>query len=316
MKVLFNSIIRTMYSGCYYKKGSRVIYLYDIKQTGDSQTVIFFECEHISRPKEITVLYNEFRPVGEPKSVNLIDFELEFRYANNLNQRCLGCIYCKATDMFTDVNKRADSCDIRYAKSLLCELRLAFVTLSAVSLLTCNCEYRRAEPPELITCNAGIIDFKKSVLKIVEECSKPIGSSDLLAMSPELFDILLKMLHPDDVIFFGSGDSAGNYRPVMHESVWDYLAFPGEDADVICIRAKNASKELYAYMMSETSETPRYALLFPSISTAYYGDDLTIGGSCAYSYGYAVYAPQNIAEQILAKTQECKPIQLNNNLKL
>lgn len=122
MKVLFNSIIRTMYSGCYYKKGSRVIYLYDIKQTGDSQTVIFFECEHISRPKEITVLYNEFRPVGEPKSVNLIDFELEFRYANNLNQRCLGCIYCKATDMFTDVNKRADSCDVRYAKSLLCEL--------------------------------------------------------------------------------------------------------------------------------------------------------------------------------------------------
>ena len=67
MKVLFNSIIRTTYSGCYYKKGSRVIYLYDIKQTGDSQTVIFFECEHISRPKEITVLYNEFRPVGEPK---------------------------------------------------------------------------------------------------------------------------------------------------------------------------------------------------------------------------------------------------------
>ena len=63
MKVLFNSIIRTMYSGCYYKKGSRVIYLYDIKQTGDSQTVIFFECEYISRPKEITVLYNEFRPV-------------------------------------------------------------------------------------------------------------------------------------------------------------------------------------------------------------------------------------------------------------
>lgn len=56
MKVLFNSIIRTTYSGCYYKKGSRVIYLYDIKQTGDSQTVIFFECEHISRPKEITVL--------------------------------------------------------------------------------------------------------------------------------------------------------------------------------------------------------------------------------------------------------------------
>ena len=45
MKVLFNSIIRTMYSGCYYKKGSRVIYLYDIKQTGDSQTVIFFEAE-------------------------------------------------------------------------------------------------------------------------------------------------------------------------------------------------------------------------------------------------------------------------------
>lgn len=80
--------------------------------------------------------------------------------------------------------------------------------------------------------------------------------------------------------------------------------------------AKNASKELYAYMMSETSETPRYSLLFPSISTAYYGDDLTIGGSCAYSYGYAVYAPQNIAEQILAKTQECKPIQLNNDLKL
>ena len=296
MKVLFNSIIRTMYSGCYYKKSSRVIYLYDIKQTGDSQTVIFFECEHISRPKEITVLYNEFRPVGEPKSVNLTD--------------------CKATDIFTDVNKRADSCDVRYAKSLLCELRLAFVTLSAVSLLTCNCEYRRAEPPELITCNAGIIDFKKSVLKIVEECSKPIGSSDLLAMSPELFDILLKMLHPDDVIFFGSGDSAGNYRPAMHESVWDYLAFPGEDAHVICIRAKNASKELYAYMMSETSETPRYALLFPSISTAYYGDDLTIGDSCAYSYGYAVYAPQNIAEQILAKTQECKPIQLNNDLKL
>ena len=36
MKGLFNSIIRTMYSGCYYKKGSRVIYLYDIKQTGDS----------------------------------------------------------------------------------------------------------------------------------------------------------------------------------------------------------------------------------------------------------------------------------------
>lgn len=73
MKVLFNSIIRTMYSGCYYKKGSRVIYLYDIKQTGDSQTVIFFECEHISRPKEITVLYNEFRPVGEPKpSTSLI----------------------------------------------------------------------------------------------------------------------------------------------------------------------------------------------------------------------------------------------------
>ena len=33
MKVLFNSIIRTMYSGCYYKKGSRVIYLYDIKLT-------------------------------------------------------------------------------------------------------------------------------------------------------------------------------------------------------------------------------------------------------------------------------------------
>ena len=123
-------------------------------------------------------------------------------------------------------------------------------------MLTCNCEYRRAEPPELITCNAGIIDFKESILKIVEECSKPIGSSDLLAMSPELFDILLKMLHPDDVIFFGSGDSAGNYCPVMHESVWDYLAFPGEDADVICIRAKNASKELYAYMMSETSETP------------------------------------------------------------
>lgn len=153
-------------------------------------------------------------------------------------------------------------------------------------------------------------------MKIVEECSKPIGSSDLLAMSPELFDILLKMLHPDDVIFFGSGDSAGNYCPVMHESVWDYLAFPGEDADVICIRAKNASKELYAYMMSETSETPRYALLFPSISTAYYGDDLNIGGSCAYNYGYAVYAPQNIAEQILAKTQECKPIQLNNDLKL
>lgn len=242
MKILFNSIIRTMYSGCYYKKGSRVIYLYDIKQTGDSQTVIFFECEHISHPKEITVLYNEFRPVGEPKSDNLIDFELEFRYANNLNQRCLGCIYCKETDIFTDVNKRADSCDVRYAKSLLCELRLAFVTLSAVSLLTCNCEYRRAEPPELITCNAGIIDFKKSVLKIVEECSKPIGSSDLLAMSPELFDILLKMLHPDDVIFFGSGDSAGNYCPVMHESVWDYLAFPGEDADVICIRAKMRQK--------------------------------------------------------------------------
>lgn len=69
-------------------------------------------------------------------------------------------------------------------------------------------------------------------------------------------------------------------------------------------------------MMSETSEAPRYALLFPSISTAYYGDDLNIGGSCAYSYGYAVYAPQNIAEQILAKTQECKPIQLNNDLKL
>ena len=176
MKVLFNSIIRTMYSGCYYKKGSRVIYLYDVKQTGDNQTVIFFECEHISRPKEITVLYNEFRPVGEPKSINLIDFELEFRYANNLNRRCLGCIYCKETDIFTDVNKRADSCDVRYAKSLLCELRLAFVTLSAVSLLTCNCEYRRAEPPELITCNAGIIDFKESVLKIVEECSKPIGS--------------------------------------------------------------------------------------------------------------------------------------------
>lgn len=87
-------------------------------------------------------------------------------------------------------------------------------------------------------------------------------------------------------------------------------------AYVICIRAKNASKELYAYMMSETSEIPRYALLFPSISTAYYGDDLNIGGSCAYSYGYAVYAPQNIAEQILAKTQECKPIQLNNDLKL
>ena len=105
MKVLFNSIIRTMYSGCYYKKGSRVIYLYDLKQTGYSQTV---------------------------------DFELEFRYANNLNQRCLGCIYCKATDMFTEVNKRANSCDVRYAKSLLCELRLAFVTLSAVSLLTCN----------------------------------------------------------------------------------------------------------------------------------------------------------------------------------
>lgn len=79
-------------------------------------------------------------------------------------------------------------------------------------------------------------------MKIVEECSKPIGSSDLLAMSPELFDILLKMLHSDDVIFFGSGDSAGIYRPVMHESVWDYLAFPGEDADVICIRAKMRQK--------------------------------------------------------------------------
>lgn len=50
------------------------------------------------------------------------------------------------------------------------------------------------------------------------------------------------MLHPDDVIFFGSGDSAGNYCPVMHESVWDYLAFPGEDADVICIRAKMRQK--------------------------------------------------------------------------
>lgn len=55
---------------------------------------------------------------------------------------------------------------------------------------------------------------------------------------------------------------------------------------------------------------------FRQSALAYYGDDLTIGGSCAYSYGYAVYAPQNIAEQILAKTQECKPIQLNNNLKL
>ena len=56
MKVLFNSIIRTMYSGCYYKKGSRVIYLYDIKQTGDSQTVIFFECEYISSPNPSTSL--------------------------------------------------------------------------------------------------------------------------------------------------------------------------------------------------------------------------------------------------------------------
>lgn len=163
---------------------------------------------------------------ASPNPTTSLILSLILDMQNNLNQRCLGCIYCKETDIFTDVNKRADSCDVRYAKSLLCELRLAFVTLSAVSLLTCNYEYRRAEPPELIACNAGIIDFKESILKIVEECSKPIGSSDLLAMSPELFDILLKMLHPDDVIFFGSGDSAGNYCPVMHESVWVTLHSP------------------------------------------------------------------------------------------
>lgn len=101
----------------------------------------------------------------------------------------------------------------------------------------------------------------------------------------------------------------------MHESVWDYLASPEKMLTSYAYAQKSVKRTVCIYDV-ETSETPRYSLLFPSISTAYYGDDLTIGGSCAYSYGYAVYAPQNIAEQILAKTQECKPIQLNNNLKL
>lgn len=283
---------------CYYKYGDKVLFTTGAVQKDGELFFAAAECKEADREhRSGEIRIGALKRIGDPCLIPAGQLE----GCEMLNSPCLDCIYC--TQLRAYAGRDGGEPVPAEVKQLVCGISSGFTEYDDVPVP--DCDYRRTTVPE---CKALPLpeefDIKAEIRKIAA-CSGSHTNPDMPCISPNVFMRICSLMEPDAPVFFGSGDSAEDDHAVMHESLLDYLEHPGRDADVLCIRAGDATKDLYAYIMSEQSETPRYALLAPSIGLAAYEDDITLDNS--YKYGYSVYAPEEILAILLEEEKKEKP---------
>lgn len=283
---------------CYYKFGGKVLFTTGVVQKDGELFFAAAECKEASNDCSCgAIASGALRRLGNTCLIPADRLE----GCEMLNSPCLDCIYC--TQLKAYAGKDGDDPALAGVKQLFCGISSGFTEHDDVPVP--DCDYHRTTVPE---CKALPLpegfDIKAEIKRIAAR-SGFYTNPDMPCIPPNVFMRICSLMEPDDPVFLGSGDSAEDYFAVMHESLSDYLEHPGRDADVLCIRAGDATKELYAYIMSEQSKTPRYALLAPSIGLAAYENDITIDNY--YNYGYSVYAPKKILTALLEEEKEEKP---------
>lgn len=280
---------------CYYQLKEHVVRISSrVTVNRKCAYLIGEECtQAVEAMSNDAILFEGYKTIGKPFPMPLEELDA----AVNLNTKCLNCIYCHKTSCELSCGEKKSSAI--EAIKLYCELRSGFRLPTGNSVLAINCAYQAKSIPQIrSTVPPKSFDLKDVIRKAVSAASGSITCDKFIMLPPDMFMRIVSLLKDNDIIYLGSGESAGEFGPIMHESLEDYLNFESEDADTICIKAEDVSRGGYAYLQSELSPTPRCAIAVPALNLMCYCDDITVG--LGQNYGFVMHAPKEIIQTLMA----------------
>lgn len=300
-----------VYINCFYKSKDSVYYIADRCKrlhTPCYGMYIAYNCRYNETANVNSLFHLEYIPYGKPVLLT----ESLLASAENLNDCCLDCIYCYDSETKSRLDINRDDKNIR----LYCDLRLGCAQ-ETIGEMFPNCKYSCARQPSREAITKTHVGFKGMFRQIAESNERfeiPINCSFL---SPNAFEALVSRMDANDVIYFGSGRSLiDNGKSEYAQTADEYLAHHGEDIDCVCIRAQDASKELYCGFLRNDRADDHRVVCVPSLATAVFSDDESVGvAPYNWGYGHTLFAPKEIVEMLnlieqnemngVAKTRLC-----------
>ena len=272
-----------------YKIDGRIVYVSGTapEEHDGNLLITAYECIPCSDENNGSLFYSGFLPAGKPFMLNVKELEK----AENINEPCLTCIYCKR------VEQTKPNGNERYLFSS-CELRAGIAAdYYDRGFLFADCLYRLTEKPFTpVETNAHGFDVK-AYFRLLSKTYKPMHIKGFYMLMPSVFEHLVSLVQPDEPIYLATGESLVEGRRFVHEEMSEYLENARPDVDTICLKAKNASKELYGYLNSDLMDIFYSLVCIPSLDLAVYADDWTDGR------GITIFAQEELTEMIAKENQ-------------
>lgn len=291
-----------LYFRCYYKLDGKVLFLSHAVNRGGEILFAVYDCAK-RPPREDEAPYCAHYSLSrEPRLLSYDDLIK----AENLNEKCLSCVYCKMLADHYPIDKKEklfEACGGLKTVVLECEYNFTPFSTRLFAMMP-ECQYIMPPPLRIKTVeDQSIGDIREFFRAMDTKYGRHVYSSEIEEMPPKVFMRIHELLDKDDLVYFGSGLAGDDDRGwSCFEQLTQYLDWPGSDFRTFCVRASDITEDVYTELIGElddetlgfSGDFDNAVVCIPALDFATFSGEQITG----YKWGYVVCAPQRIIELI------------------